>query len=74
MDGEGGRVARGSEWRMEGGREIGREGNFQGGSVRRTLASIQCTKRHTMRPSPLRIWYYKYKIVNGIKILYCDAS
>ena len=46
--------------RSVGGREIGREGerdgNFKGGTMRRTLASIQCTKQHTARPLPLRLW------------------
>ena len=43
----------------EGGREQGREGNFKGGTMRRTLASIQCTKQPTTRPLPLIICYYK---------------
>ena len=49
-----------------GGREIGREGNFKGGALMRTLASIYTahTTTHT-RPLPLRLWYYTYKIVNG---------
>ena len=34
----------------EGGREQGREGNFNGGTLRRTLASIQFTKQTTARP------------------------
>ena len=40
--------------RSVGGREIGREGNFKGGTQRRTLASTQRTKQHTTRPLPLR--------------------
>ena len=51
--------------RSMGGREIGRQGNFKGGTLRRTLASSrERTKQHTTRPLPLRLWYCGY----------CDAS
>ena len=54
--------------RSVGGREIGREGNFKGDTLRRTLASTlysrERTKQHAMRPLPLRLWYYGY----------CDSS
>ena len=43
--------------RGEGGREQDREGYFKGGTMRRTLAGIQCTDPHTTRP--LILWYYK---------------
>ena len=48
------------------GREIRREDNFKGGTLRRTLASIhytvhsERTKQHTTQPLPLRLWYYGY--------------
>ena len=47
------------------GREEGRKGDFTEGHVIRTLASIQCTKQPTTRSLPLRLCYYKWKIVNG---------
>ena len=51
--------------RSMGGREIGRQGNFKGGTLRRTLASSrERTKQHTTRPLPLRLWHSGY----------CDAS
>ena len=53
----------GARERSVGGREIGREGNFKGGTLRRTLDSIQRTKQHTTRPLPLRLWYYKDTIL-----------
>ena len=49
--------------------EEGREGNFTGGS-------IFTNQPFTNRPLPLRLWCYKWQIVNMYKwlTLYCDAS
>ena len=47
------------EGMSEGGREQYREGNFKGGTLRRTLATIQCTAQLPTRPLPLILWYYK---------------
>ena len=49
------------------GRKIGKDVNFNGGSLRRTLASIQYTGHNTTHNAALAIatLYYKYKIVNG---------
>ena len=47
---EGGREEWSEEEEQErsvGGREIGRDENFKGGTLRRTLACIQRTKQHT---------------------------
>ena len=38
---------------------IGREGNVKGGTLRRTLANIQCKALPTPVSLPLRLWYYK---------------
>ena len=55
----------------EEGREYGRkgEGNFTG-------SSIFTNQPFTNRPLPLRLWCYKWQIVNMYKLLtlYCDAS
>ena len=63
--GQGGGSEGEEKGRSMGGREIGRQGNFKGGTLRRTLASSrERTKQHTTRPLPLRLWYCGY----------CDAS
>ena len=53
--------------RSKGDREGGKlQGRYPGGHW--PIYYIQCPKLHTTRPLPLRLWYYKLKIVSRYSI------
>ena len=58
----------GIERRREGATEQGREGYFKECILRRALTSMYITNHRTTRLLPLRLWYYKLKIVNRCKL------
>ena len=53
-----------------GGREMGTEGNFKGGTLRRTLASIQCTTLKPTHDAALAIATLVLQIQNYCKRVY----